>query len=99
MPPPHPAICKVLTSTAGSPPKENAVGEWIVNWPSAAAMSSRGSAPASCAASDTEQLPHRAPRILEDVQAHLQQRRGGRIELRDVEALLDRRPDEAGGTE
>src|SRR5262245_12884605 len=67
----------------------------MVNFSSSAARSSHGSVVAPGAASDIEKLPYGARGILEHVQAHLQQRGRGGIELRDVAPLLDRRPHES----
>src|SRR5262249_38493740 len=91
---PHPGtVCMVLTSTGDSSSNANATGDRMLNLSSAAPSRSRSSA-CMAGASDIEQLLHGSLRILEHVQAHLQQRRGRRIALRDVGALLDRRHDE-----
>src|SRR6202023_829623 len=62
--------------------------------PKAAASSAASSASMPGTASDIEQIPHGLRRVLENVEAHLQQRQSGHIEMAHVKALLDRRPDE-----
>src|SRR6516164_5729660 len=67
----------------------------MLNFSRSAARSSHGSIVTPGAVSDIEKLPYGARWIPEHVQAHLQQRRRGGVELRDVEPLLDRRPHES----
>src|SRR6516165_11224361 len=67
----------------------------MLNFSSSATRSSHGSVVAPGASSDIEKLSYSARGIFEHVQAHLQQRRRGGIQLRDVEPLLDRRPHES----